>query len=332
MSAIATLLNALVSSFQGLFEGNAWIPLTILFVAVLIATFGIAALFRPRKSIHERVSPPETDRDRPVVSLRHREPDTTFHHLLKSLDTYIVATNEDERSVVRLRMIRAGYFGETAVRLYYIVRVLLAVTLPVAFLLLVPSMSPDMPTNKMIGIAVVSCLAGLYLPYRYVDSKVKARQRLIQEGFPDALDMLVVCVEAGLGLDAAVVRVADQIAKPHPVLAEQFGFIALELRAGKTREEALRNFGMRSGVEDVNTFVMLLIQSEALGADLSQTLRVQPDEMRTKRMMRAEEQAHKLPVKLTMPLVGCILPAMFAVVLGPAMISIIRNVLPHLGN
>ena len=106
----------------------------------------------------------------------------------------------------------------------------------------------------------------------------------------------------------------------------------LELRAGKTRQEALRNLAFRTAVQDVSNFVTLLIQSEALGADLSQTLKVQADEMRAKRMLRAEETAAKLPVKLTLPLVSCILPAMFAVVLGPGMINIVRNVLPQLGN
>ncbi len=209
---------------------------------------------------------------------------------------------------------------------------LLAVSLPVAVLLMAPTLAPEMPLKKVLGIAFGLSLAGLFLPYRWVQSKIDNRQRAITDGFPDALDMLVVCVEAGLGMDQAFVRVGQQIGTPHPVLASLLGFVALELRAGKSREEALRNFAMRSGVQDVTTFVMLLIQSEELGADLSLTLKVQADEMRAKRMMRAEETAHKLPVKLTIPLVLCILPAMFAVVLGPGLVSIAIHVLPALGN
>lgn len=274
----------------------------------------------------------ETEDDRPKLSLKREDPDTAFHQALAQLEKHVVLTNDAERTAIRERLIQTGYGNESAVRIYYLVRIVLAIALPITFLLLAPTQWPEMSTRTLIMIAGGLAGLGIYLPYRSVESKLVKRKLAIENGFPDALDMLVVCVEAGLGLDAALVRVGGQIASAHPILAEQFGILALELRAGKTREEALRNLGERTAVADVCNFVTLLIQSEALGADLTQTLAVQADEMRNKRMMRAEEKASQLPVKLTMPLIGCILPAMFAVVLGPGLINIARNVLPHLGN
>lgn len=322
------------SNFRDLFDGSNWMIFAIVFGAVLAAVLAAGTLFRPAGSVGKRMggTGSRSEDGARKVSLRHREPDTRLAKVLKGLEEHAIATNEEERSSIRLRMIRAGFMSDTAVRVYYIVRVLLAVSLPVVFLLMAPTMVPDMPLKKVLAIAVGLCFAGLFLPHRWIQSKIDTRQKAITNGFPDALDMLVVCVEAGLGMDQAFVRVGEQIGKPHPVLASLLAIVALELRAGKGRPDALRNFAMRTGVQDVTTFVMLLIQSEELGADLSLTLKVQADEMRIKRMMRAEETAHKLPVKLTIPLVLCILPAMFAVVLGPAMVSLVVNVLPHLGK
>lgn len=312
-------------------DGN-WLILAFLFLGVFVVTIGLSTMFRPAKSLETRLKGERPEGDRPELTLKRTNPDSAFHQALKQLEKHVVLTNEKERSAIRTRLIQTGYNSEAAVRIYYLARIFLAVALPIGFLLLAPTYWPEMSTNKLVMIAGGLAGAGLYLPFRYIESKLQGRKKAIENGFPDALDMLVVCVEAGLGMDAALVRVGAQLVAAHPILAEQFGIVALELRAGKTREEALRNLAMRSAVEDVSNFVTMLIQSEALGADLSQTLTVQADEMRNKRMMRAEETAAKLPVKLTVPLVLCILPAMFAVVLGPGLINIVRNVLPHLGN
>jgi tight adherence protein C len=146
------------------------------------------------------------------------------------------------------------------------------------------------------------------------------------------LDMMVVCVEAGLGLDAALNRVAVEIAQAHPPIAAELTQIGRELRAGRERGAVLRNFAHRAGLTEIASFATLLIQSEALGTGIARSLRVQAEEMRANRMLRAEEQAHTLPVKLTIPLVFCILPAMIAVVLLPSAIAIVRDILPNLGR
>ena len=173
---------------------------------------------------------------------------------------------------------------------------------------------------------------GLYLPGFWLSRGISHRQAAVAEGFPDALDMMVVCVEAGLGLDAAFTRVGTHIAKARPIVATHLGLVALELRAGKSREEALRNMAERIGLEEIKSFTTLLIQSDALGASISQTLRIYSEEMRMKRVMRAEEKAHKVPVLLSIPLVTCILPAMLTVLLLPGVILILRSVIPSMGG
>lgn len=161
----------------------------------------------------------------------------------------------------------------------------------------------------------------------------RARHReALRLGFPDALDMMVLCAEAGLGLDAALNRVAAEIAPAHPAMGAELARIGRELRAGKERAAVLRGFARRAGLPEVESFATLLLQSEALGTGIARTLRVQAEEMRAMRLLRAEERAHTLPVKLTLPLVVCVLPAMIVVVLLPGALTIVRDVLPNLGH
>lgn len=333
MEALNIILSSLTRTLDGAASSTDWILLMFMFAAVLLTTYGGLILLNPDQTIRRRVVANTTAATgAPGLSLKHQEQESLLNQVLEKLEKHIVQTNEKERSSLRTKMIQAGYMNPSAVRNYYLIRLFLAITLPISFLIATPYFATDMTTFKMSMIALGCCIVGLYLPYRFVTSKLESRQLAITEGFPDALDMMVVCVEAGLGFDATLVRVSSQLTKSHPILALLIGFVNLEVRAGRTRSEALKNLAMRSGVDDVSGFVTLLIQSEALGADLMQTLKVHAVEMRLKRMMRAEEKAHKLPVKLTIPLVLFILPAIFAVVLGPAIINIIRNILPHLGG
>jgi tight adherence protein C len=165
---------------------------------------------------------------------------------------------------------------------------------------------------------------GYVLPGMLVTRRVKKRQKEMQRALPDALDMLVVSVEAGLGLNAALVRVSEEIDRLSPVLSEQLGLVNLEIRAGTSREDALRNLAERTGLQDISSLVGMLIQTDRFGTSVAQALRVHADTMRTKRRQRAEEAAAKTTIKLVFPLVFCIFPAMFVVILGPAMIQIFQ--------
>jgi tight adherence protein C len=179
---------------------------------------------------------------------------------------------------------------------------------------------------------VLAALAGLYLPSLFISAKAARREQEIINGFPDGLDLMLVCVEAGLGLDSAFARVGMEMTRSHPRLAEQFGAVVLELRAGRSHEDALRRMADRSGADEIRAFATLLIQSSKLGSSIAQTLRVYAAEMRERRRLRAEEKAHRLPVLLSVPLVGCMLPVMIGVLMLPGVIRVIRQVMPHLGG
>ncbi|MGT0193872.1 type II secretion system F family protein, partial [Burkholderia pyrrocinia] len=158
--------------------------------------------------------------------------------------------------------------------------------------------------------------------------RVKVRQQTIFEDFPDALDLLTVCVEAGLGLDAALMRVSEELRFRSEVVAGELDLLLLEMRSGFTKETALRNFALRTGVEDIESFCAMLIQADRFGTSISESLRVLSDMLRTRRRMRAEERAAKIALKLLFPLIFCIFPALMLVLLGPAMIHVYRVLLP----
>jgi tight adherence protein C len=179
---------------------------------------------------------------------------------------------------------------------------------------------------------IIGAALGLYLPAVFISAKADRRQQALVNAFPDALDLMLVCVEAGLGLEAALGRVGMEMTTSHPLLAEQFGAVVLELRAGRSHEDALRRMADRAGADDIRAFATLLIQSTKLGSSIAQTLRIYSAEMREKRQLRAEEKAHRLPVLISIPLVACMLPAMIGVLMLPAAIRVVRTVMPALGG
>lgn len=316
---------------------QATLTLGLIFVAVVLTVLGIGALFT-RDPLKRRL-----DGDAPVREIRRKgEGDTPrlranqdregiWDEVVKPLEKYFMDNQENAQSNLRMRLMQAGFLGDNVVRNYFLIRTLMAIGIPTGFLFLVPVIGGDMSVRKIMLMTSGLALAGLYLPGIFVSSRIDKRQQAIAEAFPDALDMLVVCVEAGLGLDAAFTRVGTQIAPAHPLLATELGIVALELRAGKSRADALRNMSKRVGLREVTSFVTLLLQSDALGTSVGQTLRIHAEEMRAHRMLRAEEMAHKLPVKLTIPLVTCVLPVMFAAVMLPGMLTIARVIIPSLG-
>jgi tight adherence protein C len=331
MSLLNSILQGSSDAFRELFTDTSMLPLVLLFLAVFIGVLAVPRLVTSRSPVERRLAPTgQITQVEGAPSLRPGESTSMWSQMLAGLEKRAIPTNETERTTARVRLLQAGFGGPNAVRNYFALRLLLSVILPVAFLFLAPMFTRNLPVEKVMVITVCLLVAGLYLPAAFVSNRVRNRQSAVQEGFPDALDMLMVCVEAGLGLDAAFTRVGAQMATAHPVLAEEFGLVSLELRAGKSREAAMRNFAERIGTTEITSFVVLLIQSDQLGTSVAQTLRVQAEEMRIKRMLRAEEKAHMLPVKLSIPLVLCLLPAMIAVAVLPGIIRIIRDLLPAL--
>jgi len=329
------LLRQLLSGDQAV------LTMGLIFVAVVLAVLGVGALFT-RDPVKRRLSGDAAQREtiRPdnksgkggTPALRaSQDRESAWDDIVKPLEKYFMDQKEGSVSSLRTRLMQAGFTGTSVVRNYFLIRTILAVGVPAGFLFLLPILGFDMSVRKIMVATAGLALAGLYLPGILISSRVDKRQQAIAEAFPDALDMLVVCVEAGLGLDAAFTRVGAQIAPAHPILASELGMVSLELRAGKSRADALRNFSKRIDLREISSFVTLLLQSDALGTSIGQTLRIHAEEMRARRMLRAEEMAHKLPVKMTIPLVLCILPAMFAAVMLPGMLTIARVILPALG-
>ena len=227
-------------------------------------------------------------------------------------------------SRIKTKLVHAGHMGPNAIKTFLVLKVLLAIVLPLLLVLpfiMLGTIPIDEP-YKAIPYLVLSALLGYYLPDIVTHQQKKGRQLLFTEAFPDAMDMMVVCVEAGLGIDAAIVRVADEIGISHPELAREFHMVGLELRAGKTREQALRALGERTGVTQVQSLAALLIQAEHFGTSVARALREHAEEMRNIRMQTAKEKAAKLPVKMIFPLIFFIFPALFLVILAPAAIRI----------
>jgi len=223
---------------------------------------------------------------------------------------------------IRLRLVQAGYPRPSAVPLYLGLRLLVPAIFALAGFLLLPLLGQSLIVTT-IGTVYFAAM-GYVLPTLVVRTRTKRRQKEMQKALPDALDLLVVSVEAGLGLNQALVRVAQEVERLSPVLSEQLNLVNLEIRAGTPRDEALRNLATRTGLDDLSSLVAMLIQTDKFGTSIAQALRVHADTMRTKRRQRAEEAAAKTTIKLIFPLVFCIFPAMFVVLLGPAFIEIFK--------
>jgi len=234
------------------------------------------------------------------------------------------------RSFLQSKLVQAGLRGKQSLNAFLCAKVLLAALLVSIALLLAPFFVIQVATvNPILSITFLILLGiiGFYLPNGILERRIRRRQLLITEGFPDAMDMLMVCVEAGMGLDAAMQKVGEEISYSHPSLGEEFTVLALELRAGKSRAEAFHAFADRTGVDVVRSFVALMLQAERYGTSVAVTLREYSDEMRTKRIQIAQEKAAKLPVKLIFPVLFFIFPAIFMVVFAPAVLQIYKELI-----
>jgi tight adherence protein C len=228
-----------------------------------------------------------------------------------------------ESSPVRTRFVNAGLHKQNAAAIYFAAKTLLAFALPVAALLLLFATGVTFTTNSLLMLSLLMAAAlGFYAPNIVLASMIRTRQREIVERFPDALDLMMVCVEAGLGIDAAIARIASEMSASSPILAGELHLVTLDLRAGSSKERALRNLGIRTGVEEVDSLAATLIQAERFGTSIGDALRVHSDTLRTRRRQRAEEAAAKIGIKLLFPLIFCIFPAIMLVLLGPALMQL----------
>jgi tight adherence protein C len=242
------------------------------------------------------------------------------------------ATLTDQKEVSKLRkdLMEAGFESPAAPIYYVILRFTCAIGLPLIFLAAQQFVSKPMPPLWLIFSALFLTGIGLLIPGALLGNRVGARRTQLEQEFPDALDLMVVCVEAGLGLEAAFVRVSEEIRESHPRISQTMYRVAEEMRAGRGRAEALRAMAERTSVENLKSFAALLIQTDALGTSIAQTLRTFSNEMRLTRFLKAEEKAMRIPVLMTIPLVVCILPVIVTALLLPVMIDVNRNLMPML--
>ncbi len=245
---------------------------------------------------------------------------------LDKFATFLEPKSEAEMSTSRLKMTRAGYRGRNAVRTFHAVQFILGIL----FLLIgviyaiVASATGEVSTTTLILAVVIPGAVGYYLPKYWIERRIQSRQGEIQNGFPDALDMLLVCVEAGQSLDQGIIRVSRELKSGYPALAEEFEIVSQEIKAGKDKATVLRGFSDRSGVGDVASFVTVMIQSQTFGTSIADALRVYASEMRDKRVMRAEEAANKLPTKMTLGTMMFTVPPLLMILVGPSVYDMLQ--------
>ena len=237
-----------------------------------------------------------------------------------------------EKSALRARFMNAGWRNPAAPTLYFASKTVLALALPALAGIAIAIMLATPSGTRIMFLLLVAASCGYYLPNAVLARVVQRRKREIFETIPDALDLLTVCVEAGLSLERALVKVAAEIHIKSVTLAQELQLVLMEMRAGFTKEKALRNFALRTGVDDVDTLVAMLIQSERFGTSVGDSLRVHSENLRNKRRLLAEETAAKIGLKLLFPLIFCIFPTLLMVLLGPAAIQIAHTLGPAFAN
>ena len=239
---------------------------------------------------------------------------------------FLEPQKKEELSAAKLTMLRAGYTSKNAVRMFHAVQFLLAIILLILGLIVafIKSLSQDMTVTTVLLYSLLPCAVGYYLPRYWVNKRVEQRKTEIIQGFPDALDLMLVCVEAGQSLDQSIIRVGKESRSGYPALADEFDMVAQEVKAGKERISVLKDMAERVGVPDVASFVTTIIQSATFGTSIADALRVYSADMRDKRIMRAEEKANMLPTKLTLGTMMFTVPPLLVILIGPSVYGMVQ--------
>ena len=294
----------------------------LIFLSVTLGIFGLFLWLFPNKTT-QRVQAMAEEVDKTHWT-------KTIVKLAGPLARLSTPTGDWENSPLKIKFFNAGIRTDDAMLIYFSAKTLL----PLIFAVLAFIAMRNVEQSNLIFLFYVMVFAmfGCYLPNLFLHLKIKSRQREIFESFPDAADLMLVCIEAGLGLDAALAKVTDEIQIKSVALAEELHLTNLEIRAGGTREKALNNLALRTGIEEIGTFAVMLTQADKFGTSIGESLRVFSDDLRHKRQVRAEEMAAKVPTKMLFPLVLFIFPSIIMVIMGPAVIQIIRTILPMLSS
>ena len=244
---------------------------------------------------------------------------------LEKYSTFLEPQSQEEYSAVRLKLLQAGYRTKNAVRIYHFAQFSLGIGLLLIGVIYVFYLSTtgDPSTTQLIMYGMGPGFVGYYLPKYWVTKRQQTRQENIINGFPDSLDMMLVCVEAGQSLDQSIIRVARELRSGFPDLADEYDLVSYEMKAGKDKTTVLKDMAERCGVNDISSFVTVLVQSQQFGTSIAEALRVFSSEMRDKRVMRAEEKANTLPTKMTLATMMLTVPPLLIILIGPSVYEII---------
>jgi tight adherence protein C len=294
----------------------------LLFFAIVLIVLGVGAMVSEFEFMQRRLAAPHTA----------AAEGTTKHgsiliedNLLKRIDTLVTPKNLDELSNVRKWLVRAGYRKPSAVRVFYLAKAVFALSFSVIAALLIPFTAGVLPIPIVAMVVIFAVLLGYIFPSFWVERRIEYRRIDAELGFPDLLDMLLICIEAGNGLDQACRRVTREIKTVNKVLADELGVVNDELYAGKSRTAVFRDFADRLAVPDISAFAAVLRQSDEFGVSIAETLRVYAFELRDKRVMRAEEKANMMPIKLALGSIAFTIPPTLLIMAGPSLIMIMRT-------
>ncbi len=318
-------MDALFEPFFQVLDANPGLVLgTFVFLAASSLAFGVMAMIRVRNSVKRRAADISTAGSRRA----HENPRSLRYSSMKAAQKLLDYTaknysesNEKNVKTLRRQLIQAGFLDPRAPAFYFIARTVLAVGLAIAAFFVVPAISPNIKTLFWPAVCGVG-LVGYFAPGFFVSRRITRRKNEHRAGFPDFMDLLVVCADAGLSMEAALDRVGRELAPSYPSLSANIHMATLELRAGRTLSDSLEHFGDRLGLEESRSFATLLQQSEELGSSMTDALRVYSDDMRHKRLSRAEEKAYSLPAKLSVPLVLCVFPVLVIVIMLPVFVRL----------
>ena len=299
-----------------------WIVMGLVFAAVVLVVLALAPVILGRTDIKGRLSSQGGAAvDSGPGSIRNDQNSSRWARMLQLIEERGLNLSDSASNKITDKLHLAGFDQPWAPRAFTLARAIGTLLLPTLVVSIIAS-GGNWPTpGKLYMYIMIAAVIGLYAPGIIVNGRAEERSKEILNGFPDTLDLLLVCLEAGLGIDAAFNRVGSEILSSHPLLARLFGQVSLELRAGRSREVALRLLAKKSGVPEITAFTTLIIQSDRLGASVASALRIYAAEMREQRRMRAEEKAHRIPVLLSIPLVCFMLPVMVSVLMLPAAIG-----------
>lgn len=295
-------------------------------LGVLLILLALPAFLNRRADPIEKLREAARAKTPQAGGQRLRVPDRTDK--LQKFATFLEPKDEKELSTARLKMLRAGYRSKNAVRMFHAAQFVLglgALLLGVLYTMVTNDDDAPRTASSLMLSTLLPGAIGYYLPIYWVQRRVQERQQQMINGFPDALDMMLVCVEAGQSLDQSIIRVSKEIKLGYPALGEEFELVAHEVKAGKERVAVLKDFAERAGVPDIASFVTTMVQSAQFGTSIAEALRVYASEMRDKRVMRAEEKANVLPTKLTLGTMLFTVPPLMIILIGPSLHGIAKT-------